>query len=146
MRLRRSVLAIPIVGICFMLLGNDGCTNNQGQHSMSGATQMTSFVKVPKNSRGLTTEQQNYEDRIRVTTDPTKIMWNHLVNMNGQFYLRMPVSGKTTSSKKRPYPAEVVNVTNAGGLKYIVSETETYNTNEVMGPDGMWGGSDEYQY
>lgn len=70
------------------------------QVSSSGATtvNVSKQFHIPTNAEGNTSEQQNIMDRQKTTSDPTKIMWMHLVDFNGRIYLRTPVRGKITSS------------------------------------------------
>lgn len=48
-----------------------------------------------------------------VTTDPTKVMWIHLIALDGKIIRRMPVRNKITSSGKRLEPKHA-----AAGLGY----------------------------
>lgn len=111
------------------------------QTSQTGATQVKEFDKVPKNSKGNTVEQQNILDRIKVTTDPTKVLWIHLIALDGKIVKRMPVHAKVTSSGKRLEP------TQASSSNQYGSDYPRYNgfeTNEFIQPDGTFGSSDSY--
>lgn len=111
------------------------------QVSASGAEQ-SAPPKIRKNSRGHTAEQQNIYDRIDVTTDPTKVMWIHLIALDGKIIRRMPVTSKVTSSGKRLE------------AKHWVGHNEFnhppvsggFSTDEIIQPDGTFGESDPYIY
>lgn len=66
------------------------------QKSVGGASQISAIFEIPKNSKGYTTEQQNILDRIKITTDPTKVIWIHLITLDGKIVRRMPVRCKIT--------------------------------------------------
>lgn len=126
---------------CVFLMVASGCLDNKRQQqSTSGAKQVQSVGKVPKNSRGLTTEQQNIEDRVKVTTDPTKILWIHLIALDGSIIRRMPVRNKVTSSGKRLEPKYAADAQGS----YPESGMGGYETNEFIQPDGTYGDSDSY--
>lgn len=111
--------------------------------SASGA-QQTAPYHVRKNADGRTVEQQNIFDRIRVTTDPTKVLWIHLIALDGKIIRRMPVRGKVTSSGKRLEPRSVVtDPENAGGT---YPSYGGYFTDERIEADGTYGSSDSYIY
>lgn len=111
------------------------------QTAQTGAEQVRGFEQVQKNSKGNTVEQQSILDRIKVTTDPTKVLWIHLIALDGKIVKRMPVHSKVTSSGKRLEPTAVITG-NQYGLdppKYAGSFT-----NEFIQPDGTFGSSDPY--
>ncbi|MFH1259635.1 MAG: hypothetical protein ABII74_07505 [Elusimicrobiota bacterium] len=136
---QKAIRVLMVIFVCGLLMGTSGCDNNSPQQSMSGAVQVKSISKIPKNSRGLTTEQQNIEDRIRVTTDPTKILWVHLIALDGNIIKRMPVRNKVTSSGKRLEPKHA-----APGQNYYPATGNGHYTNEFIQPDGTYGDSDSY--
>lgn len=118
-----------------------GCEFEENQQtSLSGAEQVESIYKVPKNVKDKTVEQQNIEDRIAVTTDPTKVMWIHLVALDGKIIRRMPVRCKVTSSGKRLEPTIAAD---AAGFYPDVMGTN-HETNELIQADGTYGHSDPY--
>jgi hypothetical protein len=141
MKFLRNVFLV----ICmFGLLGaNGGCEPQSPQTSSSGAGQVTSFFKVPLNSRGNTAEQQNVLDRLVVTTDPTKVLWIHLIALDGKIVKRMPLSSKVTSSGKRLEPRHASTVGQYGSLP---SAGNDFRTDEFIQPDGTYGESDPYIY
>lgn len=141
---------LAVLMISALLLVNLGCNSKKpAQISSSGATQVSTEQQVPKNSRGRTVEQQNIEDRIRVTTDPTKVMWIHLIALDGKIVKRIAVRNKTTSSGKRLEPKHASLQNPEGympnsGTKVPGTNHDYYATNELVGPDGTFGDSDAY--
>ena len=134
-------LIILIIAVCAM--GNQGCPETRtSQTSTSGAEQVKNTYQVPKNSRDRTVEQQNIDDRIRVTTDPTKVLWIHLIALDGKIIQRMAVRSKVTSSGKRLEPTVAVG----DSIGYPESGIGGYDTNELIQPDGTYGHSDLYIY
>lgn len=134
-----------LLSLVISLVGLTGCLD-ETQKSSSGASQVK-VSKVPKNSRGLTAEQQNIEDRIRVTTDPTKVMWIHLIALDGKIIKRMPVRNKVTSSGKRlelRHAADNVGGYPASGVPYSGDSGKQWETDEFIQPDGTYGDSDPY--
>jgi len=127
-----------------------GCSDYVPQSSKSGATQVQDFPQVPKNANGFTCEQQNIWDRIRITTDPTKVMWVHLIALDGKIIKRMPIKNKVTSSGKRLESKHYSeHGPNSGYLQPGLSgekDQNYYRTNEFIGPDGTYGDSDPYIY
>ena len=120
-----------------------GC-NPQPLTATGGASQVTDLgFRMPKNSQGNTVEQQNILDRIKVTTDPTKVLWIHLISLDGKIIQRMPVARKVTSSGKRLEPITAIGA-ETGAPSFKGSNDYTYYTNEFMQPDGTFGSSDPY--
>lgn len=120
------------------------------QTSTSGAktVDVASQLNVPLNSRGNTVEQQNIIDKDRVTSDPTKIMWMHLIDFNGRMYLRTAVRCKVTSSGKRLEPTSCAAGRIGGEYHedFGARTPEGYRTTELIRVDGTYGSSDEYVY
>ncbi len=138
-----------------MMIFISGCSDYEPQSSKSGAVQVQNFPKVPQNANGLTCEQQNIWDRINVTTNPTKIMWIHLIALDGKIIKRMPVKNKVTSSGKRLEPKHAAydgtntGFPNSGFLqpgRDGNKDAGYYRTDEFIGPDGTYGHSDPYIY
>lgn len=122
----------------------------QPQKSSSGAetVDIQKQFKIPVNAQGNTSEQQNVMDKNRITSDPTKIMWMHLVDYNGRMYLRTPVRSKITSSHKRLEPISC-SAGLCGGeyqTSYGPKTPNGYRTTELIQIDGTYGQSDEYVY
>jgi len=144
---KRTVITL-VAAILFFVLTAESC--GAAQVAVGGANQVTDLgFQIPKNAQGNTTEQQNVIDRYRVTTDPTKVMWIQLMTIEGIIVSRMSVAHKVTSSGKRLEPTAVT-----GSDAYLpqVPYTKTdgttgyWYTNEMMGPDGTFGPSDNYIY
>lgn len=109
-----SIVLTVILSSC----GVAGNSEPLQQTSSSGASTVIvgKQFHIPVNAEGNTAEQQNIMDRQKITSDPTKIMWMHLVDFNGRIYLRTPVRGKVTSSGKRLEPISVAaGATGTGG-------------------------------
>ncbi len=126
--------------LCGVLVS--GCFETELQTSKSGATQAGPSAKIPLNSRGLTVEQQNIDDRLKVTTSPTKIMWIHLIALDGNIIKRMPVRSKATSSGKRMEPTHSSGTNNQNPD----SGFKGFETDEFLQLDGTYGHSDPYIY
>jgi hypothetical protein len=146
---RMSLIAIAAIVCMPLLMGNSSCSGAP-QVSSSGATQVGAGQIIPKNSRGRTVEQQNIEDRIRTTTDPTKVMWIHLISLDGKVIKRMPIRNKVTSSGKRLEPKSAAanhegSYMPSSGIK-IPGTDSYYATNELIQPDGTFGDSDNYVF
>ncbi|HCQ31562.1 TPA: hypothetical protein DIU27_04240 [Candidatus Collierbacteria bacterium] len=139
---------VILLSLSFVLFS---CGTPAGQGSTGGSTQVQELgFKVPKNAQGHTAEQQNIIDRIKVTTDPTKVLWIHLISLNGQIVLRTPVAGKVTSSGKRLEPTTVTSASGSYVPRFVVKDAsgaeQWYYTEELLQPDGTFGSSDPYIY
>ena len=133
----KKTLAIGLL-VMVILLTVTGCEAGS-QVSQSGAAQAIITFKVPLNSQGHTVEQQQVWDRIKVTTDPTKVLWIHLITLDGKIIRRMPVTSKVTSSNKRLEPVEAAPCCNG-----YPGTANDFNTTELIQPDGTFGPSDAY--
>lgn len=132
-----------ILAIGVFAVGCGTYVQTPAQTSESGATHVETIFKVPKNSQGNTVEQQNISDRLRVTTDPTKVLWIHLISLDGKIIQRMVVRNKVTSSGKRLEPVHAVD---AYDSYYPESGIGSFETDEFLQPDGTYGSSDSYIY
>lgn len=139
--MKKWLMIASLAAMSMFLMGSQSDCNGGTQVSMSGATAVEKMFSVPKNARGNTTEQQNILDRIKVTTDPTKVMWIHLVSLDGKIIDRIPVRCKVTSSGKRLEPTSTT-----GSVSTYYPEHNGYETSELIQPDGTFGGSDAYIY
>jgi hypothetical protein len=96
----------------------------------------------------MTVEQQNINDRIKVTTDSTKVMWIHLISFEGNIIKRMPIRNKVTSSGKRLEPRHAATSGNqwlpSAGVAVPNTNERYYETDELIQPDGTYGESDPY--
>ena len=116
------------------------------QVSSTGARQYNPGA-VQKDSSGLTLEQSNIERRIKVTTDPAKLMWIHLMSADGKIVARMVIQGKITSSSKRLQPKFVYAGVASGEWKESYgAKFGGHLTDEIIQPDGTYGDSDYYVY
>ncbi len=111
--------------------------------------QVDAGQSVPKNSLGRTVEQHNIQERIRVTTDPTKVMWIHLIALDGKIISRVAVRNKITSGGKRLEPKTATYSPANGympssGVSVPSTSNHHYNTTELLQPDGTFGDSDAY--
>ena len=118
------------------------------QTSSSGAQTVNigKQFKEPTNAQGNTVEQQQIMDRIKITSDPTRIMWLHRLSFDGKIVSRTPVRGKVTSSTKRLEPISVAAGV-AGGeyhQPYGVEIPGGHLTTELIQADGTYGNSDAY--
>jgi hypothetical protein len=120
------------------------------QQASSGAKTMNIAheFQIPTNAEGNTSEQQNILDQKKVTSDPTRILWMHLVDMNGRMYLRTPVRCKITSSGKRLEPTSCAAGLNGGQYDtwYGAPAPHGLRTTELIQIDGTYGSSDPYVY
>lgn len=145
MRLRKALIIAFCTAILAVAALITACAPRapQPQTATGGATQVQDLTfKIPKNSKGNTSEQQNIIDRLRVTTDPTKVLWIHLLSLDGKIIRRMPVTSKVTSSGKRLEPTEVATV--SGEYKTPMPSYSGYYVRELLQPDGTFGSSDSY--
>ena len=136
------ILAFGIIGMFF--LGADGCNDKTVNQTSDSGAQQAKVDSVKQNSRGLTSEQQNIQDRIKVTTDPTKVMWIHLIALDGKIVNRMAVRSKVTSSGKRLEPTQAVAYGYSGTSVGNYPTYNNYCTPEIIQPDGTYGSSDNY--
>jgi len=149
---KKNVVAV-LAGIacCILLFAcGGGPTPDHNQTSTSGADQVAPPV-IPKNANGMTVEQQSIHDRIEATMDPTKVMWNHIIALDGKIIKRLAVRNKVTSSGKRLEPTEAMmlpsSCTDNASNVVPCSKTPTFNdyyTKEIIAPDGTYGSSDPY--
>lgn len=137
-----------VILLTLMIFSIMACEPDTKQVSSTGAEQASFTRQTPKNSRGRTVEQQNIMDRLEVTTNPTKIMWIHLIALDGKILKRMVVRNKVTSSGKRLEPRHAVNAAdsypNSGILR--AGSRWQWETDEFIQPDGTFGNSDAYIY
>lgn len=108
------------------------CTSGENaaaKKATAGNASLQAQVYNPTNN----VEFNNYNERQKIADDPATILWctAYLDNPNVP-PITYPIVGKLTSSNKRPY-ATTVNA--ASG-----------DTDEVPGPDKMYGTSTEYRY
>lgn len=98
-------------------------------------TQSERMFFVPRNDLEFT----NYNKRVEMADDASTILWcTFFPPTMGQEPFTIPIVGKLTSSGKRPFPTEKVQL-------YGGDFTQTYYPEEVQ-PDGMYGSSVEYRF
>lgn len=146
----KKILICTVLFVSILLI-NSSCEQGHvvKQSSNSGAKQIGGFFKIPLNANGLTGEQQNIFDRLVVTTDPTKVLWIHLIALDGKIIRRMPVVCKITSSGKRLEPTTcsgTLSVNSNEGNYYPKAGIGNYETSEFLQPDGTYGSSDSYVF
>ncbi|MDO8510013.1 MAG: hypothetical protein Q7S15_00070 [bacterium] len=142
---KASCIFAMLFMVSLMLGAEGGCEEASNQQSASGAMQ-AKVISVPLNSKGQTCEQQNVQDRIRITTDPTKVMWIHMIALDGKIVRRMPVRNKVTSSGKRLEPSKAAGTYISSSTSSSLPRYNEWTTDELLGPDGTYGGSDNYIY
>jgi len=118
------------------------------QVATGGATQVNNLgFDIPTNVKGRTMEQENIVRRLQVTTDPSKVLWIHLIALDGSIIRRMPVTSKVTSSGKRLEPRTADSSTEFGAdFPGFRMGDNVYETNEFLQADGTFGDSDAYIY
>lgn len=140
--MRKKVLFVGLSVILILGIVLTGCVEGNSQESLSGATQVQNISEIPKNAQGYTVEQQNIIDRLKITTDPTKVLWIHLISLDGNIIKRMPVRNKVTSSGKRLEPTHAADA----AAIYPDAIYDSWETDELIQPDGTFGQSDNYIY
>lgn len=138
MRKNMCFVAIGLFALTFMSVAT-AADCNDSQQSGSGATN-AQVLQVPKNAKGNTVEQQNINDRLAVTTDFTRVMWIHILSIDGRVITRLPVRNKVTSSGKRLEPL-IAAPDNAG---FPSAPDGDHHTTEFIEADGTYGSSDSY--
>lgn len=145
MNCARRVLVVVVACVIGVALMGSDCDNNR-QVSMSGAKQITDVVRIPLNSRGHTSEQQNIADRTNILNDPAKVLWAHLISLDGNLIKRFPVRCKMTSSGKRLEPRTAAQYGPTYRIKQADGSYQDYSTAEFLQPDGTFGESDKYEF
>jgi hypothetical protein len=132
-------------------MSNSGCDGNRlDAVSNSGVKKMD--VTVTTNPDGNTVEQGNYAERLRRDNLPGSIKHLYVISeASGQVLIYSTVKGKVTSSGKRLTPSTVHGNSSGKGISsnnynWVTINGKSYLTDEVMGDDGMYGGSVEYIY
>ena len=123
--------------------------------SNSGVKKAT--VQVLTGSDGLTTEQRNVANRLKMDNKPGSIKHLYVISpYSGQVIIYSTVQGKVTSSGKRLTPKTVSRVGMRGdtdgntsgwwdGFLVMFGQTPVL-TQEVLEDDGTYGSSVEYIY
>lgn len=115
---------------------------------------------VQTGTDGLTVEQRNIKDRLKMDNTPGSIKHLYIISaFSGQTLIYSTVKGKVTSSGKRLTPGTVISdylVVGQGGNGWADSvsprgqtvdiSNQHYLTSEVIQDDGTYGSSIEYLY
>ncbi len=148
----KNKLTVALLGLSIGLFSCNELQKQETQQTSSSGAVTVNVSKqfhIPVNAEGNTTEQQNIIDKNKVTSDPTKIMWMHLIDLSGRIYLRTPVRGKITSSSKRLEPAScAAGLTGGESHRSFGAFTPDHQerTSELIQIDGTYGTSDQYVY
>lgn len=123
----------------------EDCNEGKTQQSTSGVT--ATVVAVPKQSNGLTIEQENVRDRLILDNKPGAIKHLYVISaFSGDVLLYSTVRGKVTSSGKRLSPLTVIGNGHAGYMEGFAIPSLGQRTAEVLQDDGTYGSSIEYLY
>lgn len=127
--LTRTKIVAAVLAVAFTVVGCTSGAGSAASKAKKGSNALQSQVYIPTNN----VEFNNYNARQKIADNPATILWctAYLDNPNvpPQTY---PIVGKLTSSNKRPY-ATTVNA-------------QSGDSDEVPGPDEMYGTSSEYRY
>ena len=138
MKICNFLLAIGI------MLSLSGC----GQNAVSASGINIASVKIEAGSDGLTTEQRNISERLKIDNAPGSIKHLYVLSAySGQAIIYSTVRGKVTSSGKRLTPLSVSDSGDhlSNAFKVRIGNQEHYTT-EVLQDDGTYGSSVEYLY
>lgn len=145
------VLVIALLALLSLGAEGSGCDEprpREQPQSDSGVSKAS--VKVPTQSDGLTTEQQNIRERLLTDNKPGSIKHLYVISAySGQVLLYSTVRGKVTSSGKRLSPTSIVvggSVSGDYGRRLTGYGFNGYETAEVLQDDGTYGSSVEYLY
>ena len=135
-----------LIALCLIFAG---CGNITPPVSNSGVSQAS--VNIETESNGLTVEQNNIANRLKMDNRPGSIKHLYLLSpFNGRQIFYSTVKGKVSSSGKRLTPKSVTHVLNGinesnDGITVQISG-RTAATSEVIQDDGTYGDSSEYLY
>lgn len=145
-----------VVGVLIAMLavgcGNPGSSVAPGPVAVSGVREVKPEVKV--GADGLTVEQRNIRDRLKMDSEPGSIKHLYIISAySGDVLIYSTVRGKVTSSGKRLSPTTVyagmVETTNGPvrreGIPVNIGGYQRH-TPEVLQDDGTYGSSIDYLY
>lgn len=133
------LLCLPITLAAADDSANNGCTEPISRTGVSIAP----ANRVQTGTDGLTVEQRNVSDRIKMDNKPGSIKHLYVISAySGQVLIYSTVRGKVTSSGKRLTPGQ----SSGSGFTIPLSVGTSMITNEVLGDDGTYGPSVEYLY
>lgn len=130
--------------LCLLLILCLGCRGEVTvSKTVSRAGVAETKVEIPVGSDGLTVEQRNVSERIKMDNAPGSIKHLYVFSAySGQAIFYSTVKGKVTSSGKRLSPYQVPKAFNThgtnGGLQHV--------NVEAIQDDGTYGSSVEYIY
>lgn len=135
----------------FLVFTAESCDGQNGGKPESSSGVKKATAAVPTNPDGLTSEQQNIIDRYKADNQPGAIKHLYVISpYSGQVILYSTVKGKVTSGSKRLTPNSVHVADGANAHKYDGFSVKigggSYETGEVLGDDGTYGGSSDYLY
>ena len=141
-----GMLTLTIM-LSVVLMASEACYEDNDT-AASGIERVA--ISVPKQSNGLTIEQQNVADRLATDNLPGSIKHLYVISaMSGDVLMYSTVRGKVTSSGKRlsPYQTTGGQVAMPGREAIGFSMNgERFLTNEILQDDGTYGSSVPYLY
>lgn len=107
-------------------------------------------VSVATGTDGLTVEQRNVANRLKMDNLPGSIKHLYIISAySGQVLIYSTVKGKVTSSGKRLTPTSLAgrsSTSNGYDAMTVTIGNTDYNTTEVLQDDGTYGTSVDYIY
>jgi hypothetical protein len=149
-------LLVTAAACALFATGCSGCNSkpaaNAGPISMTGIKEAVAEVKA--GTDGLTNEQRNIKERLKLDNDPGSIKHLYVFSsMTGKPLLYSTVRGKVTSSGKRLSPTTLQDSWPNGNAGYVVAPGSVVNTPggkrytaEAIQDDGTYGSSIDYLY
>lgn len=138
MKYLKSIIGLLIITLFF------GCEMplHEEPKSSSGVTKATTKIKT--GSDGLTVEQRNISNRLKVDNEIGAIKHLYIISaMSGQTIIYSTVDGKVTSGGKRLTPKTLDTSSITPRIKI---GDDFYRTGEVIQDDGTYGDSMNYLY
>ncbi len=125
--------------LCLLQSGEQSCEPPQ---SRSGVT-IADAPKVQKGADGLTVEQRNIADRLKIDNMVGSIKHLYVISAySGQVLIYSTVRGKVTSSGKRLTPT----LSDDNTFQVQLPGGRSFGTHEVLQDDGTYGSSIEFLY
>jgi hypothetical protein len=143
--MRYNLLFITLIAMVF---GCGFACDDNDSNPVSASGVRKADIKINTGADGLTTEQRNVQDRIKIDNEPGSIKHLYVISAySGQVLVYSTVRGKVTSSGKRLTPTTI----NGSGSdsQYTIPiyiNNNKYYTTEVLQDDGTYGSSVEYLY
>lgn len=139
--MNRSFLAISLITIAAITMGNSGCDTQptaaevQKNTQKAAAEQAAASLQFSENS-----EIENIKRRLELTSKPGQLGFVMLLNEMGQPILYEGVKGKITSSSKRLTPTDKLSHAGNGNGGYSLA------VRQEASDEGTYGSSDPYIY